>query len=264
MRAYLIFRLEAPLASFGTIAVGERRPSWDRPSKSQVVGFLAAALGIERADEQRQSALAAQIGLAVRADDPGQLLQDYHTAQQPRDVAARRRAKAGAPITTRREELDFGPDDIETTLSRREYRRDAAYTIAVWLQASGPATLQDMADKIAAPCFQLAAGRRANTLMFPCGPHVTGTEPDIMAALATFDAKDAARRDFRESRTPRWLVEKRHRAARTIYADEGVELPPTHQIMRYEERRDVPHSRAGWRFLRRTEVVIASTEEARS
>ena len=37
--------IENPLAS---LAVGERRPTWDRPSKSQMVGLVAAALGIER------------------------------------------------------------------------------------------------------------------------------------------------------------------------------------------------------------------------
>src|SRR5262245_9934555 len=80
MPRFLLFTLAAPLASFGTVAVGERRPTWDRPSKSQIIGLVAGALGIERGDEDKQQILAAGLGYAVRVDDPGQLATDYHTA----------------------------------------------------------------------------------------------------------------------------------------------------------------------------------------
>lgn len=256
MRPYLVFRIEAPLASFGTIAVGERRPTWDRPSKSQVIGLLAAALGIERTDEPRQAALAAAIALAVRVDDPGALIQDYHTVQQPAGPAVRRRLRAGGTVATRAEELDFGPGELETTLSRREYRRDAAYTIAVWLTNAGAVTLEDLAKAIAAPNFILAAGRRANALMFPCGPLVTSAEPDVLAAFAAYDAGDEERRAFRNTWTPPWLAERRATATRTLYADETVELPATAKVVRHEQRRDIPRTRQGWRFGLRTEKVI--------
>ena len=58
MTQYLLFTFAAPLASFGAVAVGERRPSWDRPSKSQIIGLVAGCLGIERGEEARQQALA--------------------------------------------------------------------------------------------------------------------------------------------------------------------------------------------------------------
>ncbi len=257
MHPYLIFTLQAPLGSFGTIAVGERRPSWDRPSKSQIVGFVAAALGIERSDEPRQSVLARSLGFAVRVDDPGQLLQDYHTSQRPSEVAVRMRTRAGAPIATRREELAFAPDDIKTSLSRREYRRDAAYTIALWITCATDITLPALAEAIEAPAFTLFLGRKANALMFPCGPVVTAPQPDILAAFAAFDRRDAERRIFRERYTPAWLVEKRRAAPSTLYADADVALPDGHSTARTEERRDVPYTRVGWRFLRRSEVVVA-------
>ena len=59
MPRYLLFTLAAPIASFGTVAVGERRPTWERPAKSQVVGLVAGCLGIERHEEARQQALVA-------------------------------------------------------------------------------------------------------------------------------------------------------------------------------------------------------------
>ena len=73
MRPHLVFTLAAPLASFGAVAVGERRPSWNRPSKSQILGMVASAIGIERREEARQQALAQSFGLAIRVDDEGQV-----------------------------------------------------------------------------------------------------------------------------------------------------------------------------------------------
>jgi CRISPR system Cascade subunit CasD len=43
----------APLASFGAIAVGQCRPSWDRPAKSAALGLVAGALGLDRSDAER-------------------------------------------------------------------------------------------------------------------------------------------------------------------------------------------------------------------
>jgi CRISPR-associated Cas5-like protein len=44
MARFLTLTFAAPLASFGAIAVGERRPSWDRPGKSAALGLVAGAL----------------------------------------------------------------------------------------------------------------------------------------------------------------------------------------------------------------------------
>ncbi|MBU2533596.1 MAG: type I-E CRISPR-associated protein Cas5/CasD [Alphaproteobacteria bacterium] len=72
----LIFTLAAPLASFGAVAVGERRPTWDRPGKSQVIGLLGCACGIERTDVPRQADIAEGLRLAIRVDDPGAVVTD--------------------------------------------------------------------------------------------------------------------------------------------------------------------------------------------
>src|SRR5262245_59936868 len=104
MKPYLLFRLAAPLAAFGTVAVGERRPTWDRPSKSQALGLIAAALGIERADEPRLATLAAGLGFAVRIDAAGGLAIDCHTAQAPKEASLRRRARDIGAASTRADE----------------------------------------------------------------------------------------------------------------------------------------------------------------
>ena len=57
MREYLMFRLYGPMASWGDIAVGEYRPSFAHPSKSAVMGMLAAAVGLRREEEDKIAAI---------------------------------------------------------------------------------------------------------------------------------------------------------------------------------------------------------------
>lgn len=252
MRQYLVFTLAAPLASFGTLAVGERRPTWDRPSKSQTLGLIAAALGIERTQEERQRALARSFGFAVRIDDAGQLLTEYHTTQQPTGASVRRRLRGGFPVDTRRDELLC--DDIKTGLSRRELRETAAYTIALWELADAAIPLAGLDRQLQTPAFVLYAGRKANALQFPCGAAIVEAA-DVMGAFAAFDVADAKRRQFRDAWSPGWLVAHRARKLPRIFSDvDGLDRQSIHQI---EERRDISESRAKWRFLRRDEALLA-------
>ncbi|MCY4377532.1 MAG: type I-E CRISPR-associated protein Cas5/CasD, partial [Spirochaetaceae bacterium] len=112
----LLFTLYAPMASFGEVAVGERRMSWARPGRSAVLGLVAAALGNKRADEAAHRKLEDALHYAVRTDAPGRPLIDYHTAQTPR-------ARRGRTFATRREELRS--ENLHTVLSTREWRGGA-------------------------------------------------------------------------------------------------------------------------------------------
>src|SRR5215469_1393549 len=80
MPEFLTFVLAAPLAAMGEIAVGERRGSWDRPGRSAVLGLIAACLGLAREDEGAHESLETGYGLALRVQNVGPLLPDYHTA----------------------------------------------------------------------------------------------------------------------------------------------------------------------------------------
>lgn len=245
MTEFLVFRLAAPYASFGAVAVGERRPTWDRPSKSQVVGLVAAALGIERSEEARQAALAQAFLFAVRVDDAGRVQSDYHTTQ----VAPQRRNRRFA---TRAEELAVDKTGLKTILSRRENRLGTYYTVAL-TKAGGQGeipSLADIAAKLAAPIFVPFAGRKANALMLPMAPEIVAAD-DVEAAFAAFDARESdAQKDLRKRF---WLTPRRDAGPR-IYTD--LELAPPQRISRHEQRRDIPDSRAKWRFGLRTEVLL--------
>jgi CRISPR system Cascade subunit CasD len=247
---HLLFTLAAPLASFGTIAVGERRPTWDRPSKSQIIGLVAGALGIERSEEERQRTLTSSLGFAVRIDHPGTLLADYHTAQTAPQVSLKRRAKAGNPVRTRADELDCA--DLKTILSRRDYRVGSLHTICLWGRGEAGSTLETIGAAIAAPAFVPFAGRKANALMLPMRPQLVEAEA-IEAAFTGYDA--GCPKEVRELIVS---LEIEMLGKREIFTDtDGVR---TGVINRIEERRDIPESRAKWRFGPRREILLRDAD----
>ncbi|MFF0746624.1 type I-E CRISPR-associated protein Cas5/CasD [Streptomyces sp. NPDC004111] len=73
----LLLRLAGPLQSWGSAARFARRSTENAPTKSGVLGLLAAALG--RSREEDLSDLAA-LRFGVRIDQPGSRLRDFHTA----------------------------------------------------------------------------------------------------------------------------------------------------------------------------------------
>lgn len=75
----LTLRLAGPLQSWGASARFTRRTTESAPTKSGVIGMLAAAAGIDRADDTQLATLAA-LRFAVRIDQPGLRIRDFHTA----------------------------------------------------------------------------------------------------------------------------------------------------------------------------------------
>lgn len=73
----LTLRLAGPLQSWGSSARFARRTTETAPTKSGVVGMLAAALGRDRTADL--SDLAA-LGFAVRIDQSGTRVRDFQTA----------------------------------------------------------------------------------------------------------------------------------------------------------------------------------------
>ncbi len=243
--SYLLFTLSAPIASFGAVAVGERRPTWDRPSKSQVLGLIAGALGIERSQEARHLELAAALAFAVRIDEPGLIQSDFHTTQVP---PARRNRR----FATRAEELAVGNTDMKTILSRREFRTGSMYTIALWHKEPNPIakSLEDIRLALQSPEFVPFAGRKANVLMLPMSPRLVPSD-DIAGAFSAYDVSEPAEQSAFKAQ--HWLA-PRNADTKRIFAD-ATEVP--RQLTdRIEQRRDIPESRAKWRFGLRAEALL--------
>jgi CRISPR system Cascade subunit CasD len=246
---YLIFRLYGPMCSWGYIAVGEVRPSTVHPSKSAILGLIAAAMGIKRPDtvsdgqdrlalEEAHRALAQGFGFAVRVDAPGRPLVDYHTAQVPSSGTGRNRRQ----FATRRDELLAVPRaDLNTILSRRDYRVDALYTVALWARPAAPHALTELAVRLQEPVFALYLGRKSCPPALPLAAQVVTADSilDAMANAALPLPDDFARRLVTPNGVP------------ALYWDADGEsgLPVEHTFT----RRDTVQSRRRWQFQSRSE-----------
>ncbi|CAN5545051.1 type I-E CRISPR-associated protein Cas5/CasD [soil metagenome] len=231
-----MFTLYAPLASWGDEAVGEVRGSWDRPSRSAILGLVAAGLGITREAEVDQQELDRTLGVAVRAALYGTAFVDYHTAQDPTGVALRKFKPA-----TRRSALACAEPD--TTLSRRTLRQDALHVVALWeRQPSSRLSLDSVAAALRSPTFPLYAGRKANVLGLPVGPNVLSCE-SIADALASMPMM------------PPELTRLRPKDGwgREVAYDEGGMVPEgfSEGTRRSVRRRDAQPQRLRWQFAER-------------
>lgn len=165
----MVFQLLAPLASWGEVAVGEYRGSHNYPGESALLGLLGAALGVRRDDEAAQAALRDAYGFAIGVLSTGSLLRDYHTAQVPG-----RTAMKGRPHATRRDELAMPKRELNTILSTRDYRQNAACLVAVQRKGDGvpPHTLDALAEALRTPRFVLYLGRKSCPPAAPLAPRV--------------------------------------------------------------------------------------------
>ncbi len=249
---YIAFRLWGPMASWGDIAVGERRGTWSRPSRSAVLGLVAAALGIERANRAAHDQLEAGIGFAVRVDQPGRPLRDYHTAQSPG-------ARKGKRWFTRRDELADRPE-LNTILSERSYLTEATSIIVLWRRpdTEGP-TLREIQARLTEPVFALYLGRKSCPIggpLAPLGPFCTRTPADALAAFDVEDRKLSERlgswRHRDQTRWPLWRP--------ALSSEVWMDAADAHHFGLHSRertvRRDRVRDRSRWLFSDRDEVLL--------
>lgn len=129
-------RLNGPLQSWGSDSVYDYRDTDEFPTKSAVVGMIAAALGRKR-DESLEDISGLEFGL--RIDNPGKRITDFQ-------------------ITNMGEKL-------KTNLSYRVYLSDA--TFLVGLSSENHELLNEIARAISHPVFPLYLGRRSCPPSFP-------------------------------------------------------------------------------------------------
>ncbi|MFI6995865.1 type I-E CRISPR-associated protein Cas5/CasD [Nonomuraea wenchangensis] len=126
----LLLQLAGPLQSWGSASRFARRSTESAPTKSGIIGLLAAALGRERSEDL--SDLAA-MRFGVRIDQQGTVLRDFHTAHH---------FETGEP----------GP------VSERMYLADAVFVAGV----EGSKELIEMLQQaLQAPAFLPYLGRRS-------------------------------------------------------------------------------------------------------
>lgn len=244
MTEFLLITLAAPLASFGEQAGNARRGSAERPTKSGLIGLLGAALGVRRADQAGQRALASGYALATRTWRPGGVMQDFHTFQSlPRNRQAETRADA-----LRQKE------HLETTLSTREYREDVLYEAAFVAETGAHWPLTALRDALLAPRFVLSLGRKSCPIAWPLFPQIM-SEETVDAAFDTYAEKRRALAEKSGASHLEPLLRRRSRP-RIIAYEDGAEPRRGNASTRRHRRYDQPGDRVRWHFEPRQERVF--------
>lgn len=244
---WLLFTLAAPMASFGGVAVGEVRGSDAWPSRSALLGLLGAALGVRRTDKTPLAELAGAVQFAVRVEQAGDRLLDYHTVQAPKRAAIK-----GRPHRTRRDELSVPKSGLNTVLSERAYQCDFRATVAACV--GEPWSANGLRDALLRPRFVLYLGRRCNPLAWPLAPQVIEAE-DLSSALTRYDdCRNDEQSQWRDS-GPRSGLWWPWRTSRTWWLDveagleERARTALAQGTVRSVLRRDQPVDRSQWLFV---------------
>ena len=169
----LLLRLSGPLQSWGSRSRFSRRLTEAQPTKSGVLGLLAAAQGRRRTDSIEDLL---QLRFGVRIDQPGAIVRDFQTARS----------------------LD-GKDSMP--LSERYYLADAVFLAAI----EGDAGLLAGFDAaLRAPTFPLYLGRRSCP---PAGPVTLGVRPGTVCEALKAEGWAAAPHHQRATASPRVRLE---------------------------------------------------------
>ena len=148
--ATLLLRLAAPIQAWGAESKFETRRTLGYPTKSGVIGMLAAALGYSR--ETPPDDLNT-LHFGIRIDREGVYLRDYHTAH--------------------------GKKDKDTYITQRYYLSDAVFLAG--LESSDTAFLEQLQTALLHPVYPLYLGRRSCP---PTMPLVLGIrDTDLLTAL---------------------------------------------------------------------------------
>lgn len=218
------------------------------PTKSAILGLVAAAVGIKRPNtarngeerelwEGQHQKLAEGYGVATRVNVLGIPLIDYHTAQVPSSGTGRNRKT----FPTRRDELTLGHrSELNTILSRREYRQDSFCAVALWSKEGAPYTLSKLQHHLICPEFLLYLGRKACPLSLPLNPQIIQSET-IEKALNVIPFPPE----------PKGIFDRFEGGTPTYCWDDGAETQLEEQHTFF--RRDGILSRARWQFEVRRE-----------
>ena len=220
----ILLKFSGPLQSYGTSSHFQTRYTDYYPSKSAVLGLLAACLGYRRDEEEKLRELST-LKFAVRIDQQGGLLKDYHIAITDKEIV----------------------EKPQTYVTNRYYLEDALFVVAL----SGMDELVDTLIKaIKSPYFQPFMGRRS--LPVPVDFFLGVSAEDILDSLRNLPWQAASW--YKKKKGKQGIGEK---IPLEVYADE--EILAEGKIIRLKLRRDVPvsFSQKGRQFAFRQEACIS-------
>ncbi len=157
----LLLCLAGPMQSWGTDSKFDVRRTQREPSKSGVIGLVAAALGVPRQDKDALHTLAS-LRFGIRVDREGTMIRDYHTAH----------SEKGSSYVT-----------------HRYYLADAVFVAG--LESEDDELLNKIGKALQAPAFPLYLGRRSCP---PTGRIFLGVSPKPLEEALQENPPDTASR----------------------------------------------------------------------
>ena len=132
----ILLKFAGPMQSWGTNSNFENRHTDFYPSKSAVIGMIAASLGYRRNEDKKTRKLN-ELSFAVRIDQPGNILKDYHTARKN----IKKLSAKGNYVTN------------------RYYLEDAVFVVAI--SHKDDILMDEIENSLKSPWFQTFLGRRS-------------------------------------------------------------------------------------------------------
>lgn len=175
---FLALYLRAPLQSWGASSQFGDRGTLDAPTRSGLLGLLAAACGVDKNDEASERAWlarAAALSLSVFAFRRGDRMTDYHTvgARYDKDDPWQRRM---IPLTA-----ETGKPKNNATLTSRAYLADSVFGAIL---SGDDALVAEMAAALANPVWGVWLGRKSSIPTEPVLAGVFDSDEEAKTALA--------------------------------------------------------------------------------
>jgi len=155
----LILKTEG-MSAYGLQTFDVHRKVNHFPTRSAILGLLAAAMGFCREQHSQIFALSQKLQIAVQVNNAGQKIVDYHTVQNFRSP--------------------FGKIQKGTKPTFREYWCDSEHTFAI---TSDDNTIKQLEEKVNSPVFFLFQGRKSCPLTRPLFEAVVENENPANALL---------------------------------------------------------------------------------
>ncbi|MCT7696057.1 type I-E CRISPR-associated protein Cas5/CasD [Lactobacillus iners] len=202
----ILLKLKGPMQSWGTSSHFETRNTDYYPSKSAVIGIIAASFGYKRDDDEKIQKLN-ELNFAIRIDQPGVLAKDYHFAimiDQP-EVSAKDYHSAMRCRFPRVSDVKLN----KRYVTNRYYMEDAIFVVAI--SHADDQWIDSIYHALQNPYFTPFMGRRSCPL--PADFIITVTNKDALDALQNLEWQAA-----------KWYKRKHQNYCADIYADKDLNL----------------------------------------
>ena len=223
----ILLKFGGPMQSWGTSSHIETRNTDYYPSKSAVIGVIAASFGYSR-DEDEKIRKLNELDFAVRVDQVGLLKKDYHIASKYKNDGSFER----------------------NYVTNRYYLEDAIFVVAI--SSEDDDWIKEICAAIKNPYFQQFMGRRSCPV-----------QPDFIIDVVEMGAIEALQN--LEWQASDWYKKRNQNYVADIYADKDL-LPESGYTMRNDRVISFSQKerKFGPRFEARTAKTMSAENENKS